>query len=95
MSQQPEKSKFSFGLTTKIISVTFTILIALLVLSSIIFLTGYRQDMQESYVKRASGFTAVADAAKNAASEKFIRGDINTDQMLNQWWGVFLFAKIE
>jgi methyl-accepting chemotaxis protein len=82
MSQQKGKSKFSFGLSTKIIAVTFAILVAVVAVNYVVFLKGYRTDMQESFVNRASGFTAVADAAKNSASEKFIKGDVNTEELL-------------
>jgi methyl-accepting chemotaxis protein len=82
MSMEKEKSKFSFGLSTKIITITFSILVAVVAVNYVVFLSGYRKDVQASYVDRASGFTAVADAAKNSASEKFIKGDVDSEELL-------------
>ena len=82
MNQSGESKRFHFGLSTKIIGTTFAILAAVVVVNYVVFLSGYRSDMQDSYVDRASGFTAVADAAKNSASEKMIKGDINEEALL-------------
>jgi len=82
MSTEKGKFNFSFGLSTKIIAITFSILVAVVAVNYVVFLTGYANDMQDAYVQRASGFTAVADAAKNSASEKFIKGDIKADELL-------------
>jgi len=84
MSQEKSKSKFSFGLSTKIIAITFSILVAVVAANYVVFLSGYEKDMQESMVTRASGFTAVADAAKNSASDKMISGDINDKELLEE-----------
>ncbi len=84
MSTEKGKFNFSFGLSTKIIAVTFTILVAVVAVNYVVFLKGYRTDMEESFVGRASAFTAVADAAKNDASVKFINGEINTDDLLEK-----------
>ncbi len=82
MSQQTKKPKFSIGLSTKIITITLGILIAVVTVNYVVFLKGYRKDMQQSFVERASGFTAVADAAKNGASEKLIRHEVNSEKLL-------------
>lgn len=84
MSKEKGKFNFSFGLSTKIIAVTFTILVAVVAVNYVVFLKGYRTDMEQSYIGRASAFTAVADAAKNAASTKFINGEINTEDLLEK-----------
>jgi len=82
MSHLKEKSKFSFGLATKTIVTTFAILVVVVGANYVVFLKGYRNDMDDAYVARAASFTAVADAAKNSASEKFLKGDINTEKLL-------------
>ena len=82
MSTEKGKFNFSLGLSTKIIAITFSILVAVVAVNYVVFLTGYANDMQDAYVKRASGFTAVADAAKNSASDKFIKGDIKAEELL-------------
>jgi len=82
MSEHTSKSKFSFGLSTKIIAVTFAILIAVVAVNYVVFLKGYRDEMHQAMIDRAASFTAVADAAKNGASEKFIKGEVNTEDLL-------------
>jgi len=82
MSKKKEQSKFSFGLPAKIIVTTFLILGVVVAANYVVFLSGYRSDMKDSLVMRASGFTAVADAAKNSASVKVVAGDINTEELL-------------
>jgi len=82
MNEQKAKTGFSFGLSTKIIAATFGILIAVVVVNYMVFLSGYRSEMKAAYEKQASGFTAVADAAKNEAAVKFLNGEVNTDKLL-------------
>ncbi len=82
MSKEKGKFNFSFGLSSKIIAITFSILVAVVAVNYVVFLSGYAKDIQDSYVQRASGFTAVADAAKNSGSDKIISGDINTEELL-------------
>ena len=82
MNTENKESKFSFGLSTKIIAITFSILAAVVAVNYVVFLSGYKKDIQTSYIDRASGFTAVADAAKNSASDKFIKGDVNSEELL-------------
>ncbi|MFK7758538.1 MAG: methyl-accepting chemotaxis protein [Phycisphaerales bacterium] len=82
MSIGNQDSKLTIGISTKIIGITFGILVAVIIVNYVVFLTGYRNDIQASYIDRASGFTAVADAAKNSASEKYIEGDINSEELL-------------
>jgi methyl-accepting chemotaxis protein len=87
MGHSIQKSSRKLGLTAKIIGMTFIVLAFTMVVNYVVFLTGYRDDIQESFVDRASGFTAVADAAKNSASTKVIKGDINTDMLLAEALG--------
>lgn len=49
MSHELRKSKFSFGLSTKIIMVTLVILISVVTVNYVVFLSGYRTDMLASY----------------------------------------------
>lgn len=88
MDQKLPVPKFKIGLTTKIIAMTFSILAIAIIVNYAVFLSGYRSDIQDAYVNRASGFTAVADAAKNSASEKVIEGDINTEELLSEALGL-------
>ncbi len=83
MDKKTDQSrKFSFGLASKIICVTLVILVAVVAVNYVIFLNGYRKDAQEAMMARASAFTAVADEAKIDASEKFLKGAVNTEELL-------------
>lgn len=77
------KSLFRLGLSGKIICVCVCILIGVVSLNYVIFLSGYRKDAIRAMSERASAFTAVADATKKNASEKFLLGDINTDKLID------------
>ena len=77
-----ELKKFSFGLSPKIIATTCAILFSVAAITYLIFLKDFRHDMKSEYIDRAAVFTAVADAAKNGASEKFLKGEVNVEDLL-------------
>lgn len=82
MENEQQKSKFAFGLSTKIMAASLGILVAVVAVNYVVFLSGYRKDAQTAMMARASAFTAVADEAKNDASSKFLNGEVNTDKLL-------------
>jgi methyl-accepting chemotaxis protein len=82
MDTNQVRSKFSFGLSTKIIFAALSVMIVVVAVNYIVFLSGYRGDAQDAMLLRASAFTAVADEAKNDASEKILKGEINTEDLL-------------
>ena len=82
MSKTKGKFNISLGLSTKIIAITFSILVAVVAVNYVVFLQGYRTDMEQAYIAEASAFTAVADAAKDDASVKFLNGEVNTEDLL-------------
>jgi len=82
MESDKSKSKFSLGLSTKIIGATLSILLVVVAVNYVVFLSGYRSDAKDAMLQRASAFTAVADETKNDASEKIIRGEVNTEELL-------------
>lgn len=84
MNNEQKKSKLSFGLTTKIMATTLSLLIVMVTINYVVFLKGYRNDAQEAMMARASAFTAVADEAKIDASEKFLNGEVNTEKLLKE-----------
>jgi len=75
-------TKFSFGISAKIISCTVLILLVVVSINYIMFLKGYRRDAEVAMLARASAFTAVADEAKIDASQKFLNGEVNTEKLL-------------
>lgn len=84
MSKDNSKSRFSFGISTKMLAVTLAIMVAVVGINYVVFISGYRDSMLESYEKRASSFTAVADEAKNDASRKFLNGTVNVDKLVTE-----------
>ncbi|MBL4809202.1 MAG: DUF3365 domain-containing protein [Phycisphaerales bacterium] len=82
MDNEKKKSKFAFGLSTKIMAASLGILVAVVAVNYVVFLSGYRHDAQTAMMARASAFTAVADEAKNDASVKFLNGEVNTEELL-------------
>ncbi|MBO6514426.1 MAG: methyl-accepting chemotaxis protein [Phycisphaerales bacterium] len=83
MSEQP-KSLLSFGLSTKIIFASLSILFVVVAVNYVVFLSGYRKDAESAMMARAMAFTAVADEAKIDASEKFLNEEINTEGLLEK-----------
>ncbi|MCA9304536.1 MAG: methyl-accepting chemotaxis protein, partial [Phycisphaerales bacterium] len=76
------KGRFSFGLGTKIIGTVTILLVVITAVNYVVFLRGYRKDVQTAMLEKAAAFTAVADEAKNDAAEKIIEGEVNTEKLL-------------
>ncbi|MDF1809974.1 MAG: methyl-accepting chemotaxis protein [Phycisphaerales bacterium] len=83
MNEAAKLSGFKVGLSMKIASATLVILIAVVAVNYVIFLKGYRTDMQASMMERASAFTAVAEEAKVDASEKYLHNEVNLEKLLS------------
>ncbi|MBO6514424.1 MAG: methyl-accepting chemotaxis protein [Phycisphaerales bacterium] len=77
-------SRFSFGLSTKIMVTSLGILLMVVAVNYVVFLSGYRKDAESAMMERASAFTAVADEAKIDASDKFLNGEVNTEGLLEE-----------
>ena len=82
MSTEHKETRFKFGISTKLLAVTLLILIAVVGVNYAVFLSGYRKDMQHTYLQRASGISAVATATMHDASNKFMDGTIDTEKLL-------------
>jgi methyl-accepting chemotaxis protein len=50
----------------------------------VIFVAGYRESAENAMVEKAAAFTAVADEAKNHASELFLAKSIATDELMKE-----------
>jgi methyl-accepting chemotaxis protein len=81
-TQTKSRFGFNFGISTKIIGASVLILLVVVTVNYIIFMRGYRKDAMQAMSDRASAFTAVADATKKDASEKFVLGEVNTEDLL-------------
>lgn len=75
-------TKFSFGISTKIIAVTCTLLLTVVAITYVVFLNDYKHDIEKEFVHRAEAFTAVAMNAEHNASEQYIGGVINVEMLL-------------
>jgi methyl-accepting chemotaxis protein len=87
MSDSKTKARgfgLKLGLSTKIIGACVLILIVVVSVNYVIFMRGYRASAMRAMGDRASAFTAVADATKSSAAEKFVLGEVNTDRMLTE-----------
>jgi len=82
MSQDHEQQRVRLGISTKLLGITFAILIAVVGINYAVFMSGYRSSMLTSYEEKASSFTAVADEAKSDASRKFMNGTINVEKLI-------------
>ena len=71
-----------FGLTTKIVVLAVVMLVAVLALNYIVFLKGYRSDMESAMAEKAAAFTAAADEAKNHTGKLFMNGAIDVDSLV-------------
>ncbi len=84
MSENTKSKKIALGLSTKIMAASLSILILVVAVNYLVFLRGYRTDAQSAMMARASAFTAVADEAKNDASEKFLNHEVDIDKLLGE-----------
>ena len=85
MSDSEPKARrigLKLGLSTKIICACIVILLVVVSVNYVIFMRGYRKSALRAMNDRASAFTAVADATKKSAAEKFVLGEVNTERML-------------
>jgi len=73
-----------FGLSTRIILVMLIVLVGVVGVNYWVFINGYKRDAEQAMMDKATAFTAVADEAKNHASDMFRRGMINTRELLTE-----------
>lgn len=82
MSQDQSTPRFRIGISTKLLSISLLVLLAVVGVNYAVFMSGYRDSMLDAYEEKASSFTAVADEAKSDASVKFMDGTINVEKLL-------------
>ncbi len=82
MNAQSKSLLPSLGLGAKIIAAFVVILLVVVAANYVVFLGGYRKDIQRSMIEKASVMTAVAQAAQAGASEKFQFGEVNTEELI-------------
>ncbi len=76
-----KKPKKSIGISTKIIAVATVALIGVVAINYAIFMSAYRRDATAAMMEKAAAFTAVADEAKNHASDVFMAGSLDIESL--------------
>ncbi len=74
--------KRSLGIPTKIVLVTLGILVVVVCVNFYVFLQGFTREAEAALIEKASGFTAVADEAKNHASNLIAVGALDQAGLL-------------
>jgi methyl-accepting chemotaxis protein len=70
------------GLSTKIAVLAVATLLAVLAVNYVVFLRGYRADMEVAMAEKAGAFTAVADETKNHTAKLFMTGAIDRESLV-------------
>jgi methyl-accepting chemotaxis protein len=70
------------GLSTKVVLTTLSILVVVVSINYVMFLRGYAKDAKSAMMEKAAAFTAVADEAKNYASEQLALGAVDQESLL-------------
>ncbi|MEO1583663.1 MAG: methyl-accepting chemotaxis protein [Planctomycetota bacterium] len=70
------------GLTTKIVALAVVAMFAVLAVNYVVFLRGYRADMELAMSEKAGAFTAVADETKNHTGKLFGSGAIDIEGLV-------------
>ncbi len=76
------EAKKSFGLSTKIISLTVTVIAVVVAANYVVFARGMNKSARDALMEKAAAFTAVADESKNHASRLQMSGSIDTEALL-------------
>jgi len=74
----------SLGLSTKIITATMVILLAVVAVNYVVFLRGYAADTQDALMDKAAAFTAVADETKNLTSLMHSQNAFDEERLLEE-----------
>jgi methyl-accepting chemotaxis protein len=70
------------SLSGRIVALTVLLVIVAVAVNYVVFVAGYRDSAEHAMVEKAAAFTAVADEAKNHASELFLAKSIATDELM-------------
>ncbi len=72
------------SLSGRIVALTVLLVTVAVAVNYVIFVAGYRESAENAMVEKAAAFTAVADEAKNHASELFLAKSIATDELMKE-----------
>ena len=72
------------SLSSRIIALTTFLVIAAVAVNYVVFVSRFRESAEHAMVEKAAAFTAVADEAKNHASELFLSKSIATEELMKE-----------
>ena len=72
------------SLSGRIVALTVLLVTVAVAVNYVIFVAVYRESAENAMVEKAAAFTAVADEAKNHASELFLAKSIATDELMKE-----------
>ena len=72
------------SLSGRIVALTVLLVVVAVAVNYVVFAVGYRRSAEDAMVEKAAAFTAVADEAKNHASELFLAKSIATDELMKE-----------
>jgi len=70
------------SLSSRIVTLAILLVLATVAVNYVVFVTRFRENAELAMVEKAGAFTAVADEAKNHASELFLDGAIATEELM-------------
>ncbi|MEY3026312.1 MAG: hypothetical protein RLZZ238_1209 [Planctomycetota bacterium] len=70
------------SLSGRIVALTVLLVLVAVAVNYVVFVIGYRASAENAMVEKAAAFTAVADEAKNHASELFLQKSIATEELM-------------
>ncbi|MDI9402754.1 MAG: methyl-accepting chemotaxis protein [Limnohabitans sp.] len=72
------------SLSSRIVTLTVLLVLVAVGVNYVVFVTRFRDSAEHAMVEKAAAFTAVADEAKNHASELFLAKSIATDELMKE-----------
>ncbi len=70
------------SLSSRIVTLAILLVLTTVAVNYVVFVTRFRENAELAMVEKAGAFTAVADEAKNHASELFLDGAIATEELM-------------
>jgi methyl-accepting chemotaxis protein len=72
------------SLSSRIVTLAVVLVLAAVAVNYVVFVSKFRGSAEQAMVEKAAAFTAVADEAKNHASELFLDGAIATEALMTE-----------
>jgi methyl-accepting chemotaxis protein len=72
------------SLSSRIVSLTLLLVLVAVGVNYVVFVARFRESAEHAMIEKAAAFTAVADEAKNHASELFLAKSIATEELMKE-----------